>query len=87
MGAEQNFSKDQLIELKRFLTTVSNSNEDTEFDPSQENIVETIISLVKQQQKTSIIEDFEIPYVHPMITVQKWSEELIMIINDLLGEM
>ena len=82
--SEQQISKGELIKIKDFLSRVSHTNEDTQYEASQENIVNSIIALVRQQEKTSIIEDFDIPYVHPMITIQKWNEELKLIVDDLL---
>ena len=83
---EQQISKEELVKIQEFLSHVSETNEDTEYDPSQENIVNSIITLVKDQEKTSISEDFDIPFVHPMITIQKWIEELKMIVDDMLTE-
>ncbi|WP_221391735.1 hypothetical protein [Dyadobacter sp. NIV53] len=86
MMDKQQISKEELIKIKDFLSRVSETNEDTQYDPSQENIVDAIITLVKELEKTSIVEDFNVPYIHPMITVQKWSVELKEIVSDLLAE-
>ena len=82
--ADPNIPRADLIKIKEFLSTVSETNEDTEYDPSQESIVNSIIDLVKQHGNTSITEDFDIPYIHPMITIQKWIEELKLIVDDIL---
>ncbi|WP_031527114.1 hypothetical protein [Dyadobacter crusticola] len=77
----------ELLRLASFLDEIAETNEDTEFDSSQEYLVEGLIRLVKEKGKTSIVEDFETPYVHPMITVQKWVEELkLLVAQSLRGE-
>jgi len=83
---EQQIPRSELIKIQEFLSAVSETNEDTEYDPSQEYIVNSIIELVKQHGNTSITEDFDVPYVHPMITIQKWVEELKLIVRDVLQE-
>ena len=83
---EQQIPRSDLIKIQEFLSVVSETNEDTEYDPSQEYIVNSIIELVKQHGNTSITEDFDVPYIHPMITIQKWIEELKLIVNDVLRE-
>jgi len=83
---EQQIPRSELIKIQEFLSVVSETNEDTEYDPSQEYIVNSIIELVKQHGNTSITEDFDVPYIHPMITIQKWIEELKLIVNDVLRE-
>jgi len=85
MGKTTNFTKQQLVKIQSFLTDVLETNEDTAYDPDQEYIVNDIIELTREQSKTSIAEDFSIPYVHPMITVQKWSSELKLMVEDLLN--
>ncbi|KAA6437090.1 hypothetical protein FEM33_19455 [Dyadobacter flavalbus] len=69
-----------------FLEQVSEVNEDTEYDHSKEYLVEAIKQLVKEKGLTSIDEDFETPFVHPMITVQKWVEELKTTVRETLLE-
>ena len=83
---EQQIPRSELIKIQEFLSVVSETNEDTEYDPSQEYIVNSVIELVKQHGNTSITEDFDVPYIHPMITIQKWIEELKLIVNDVLRE-
>lgn len=82
----QGITRDRLIKIQNFLTEIGETNEDTEFNPSQEAIVDSIIELVNEQGKTSIIEDFNLPYIHPMITVQKWNKELKDIVDDILNK-
>ena len=72
--------------IKDFLSEVSETNEDTEYDQSDKNIVNSVILLVKDLHKTSIVEDFEIPYIHPMATVQKWCEELKTIVDQEISD-
>jgi len=83
---EQQIPRSELIKMQEFLSVVSETNEDTEYDPSQEYIVNSIIKLVKQHGNTSITEDFDVPYIHPMITIQKWIEELKLIVADVLQD-
>ncbi|KQS26772.1 hypothetical protein [Dyadobacter sp. Leaf189] len=79
-------TQEELLRLAAFLEQTAETNEDTEFDSSQDYLVEELIRLVKEKGKTSIVEDFETPYVHPMITVQKWVEELKLLVAQTLGE-
>ncbi|KAA0993651.1 hypothetical protein [Dyadobacter aurulentus] len=75
-----------LLKMHGFLEETAATNEDTTFDPDQEYLVEALIRLVKARGKTSIAEDFDTPYLHPMLTVQKWVEELKLIVADTLAE-
>ena len=84
MERPTSISREELLKIQNFLSEVKDTNEDTEYEPDQEYIVDAIIRLVKEQEKTSITEDFNVPYIHPMITVQKWSEELKQIVDKLL---
>lgn len=81
---DQQIPRTELIKIQEFLSDVSETNEDTEYSPSQEYIVNSIIQLVKQHGNTSITEDFDVPYIHPMITIQKWIEELKLIVKEVL---
>ena len=81
---EHKIPKKQLLKIQEFLAEVKDYNEDTEYDPSQEELVDSIKEMVRDQGKTSINEDFEVPYVHPMITIQKWSIELKQMVDDIL---
>jgi hypothetical protein len=69
-----------------FLEKTAENNEATSFDSVQYPIVEDLIALVKAKGKTSIAEDFETPYVHPMITVQKWVTELKGLVSETLSQ-
>jgi len=75
-----------LNEVMDFLNKVADTNEDTEFEPSEEYLVEAIKTLVREKQKTSITEDFDVPYIHPMITIQKWNKELRQIVAEVISE-
>jgi GTPase Era involved in 16S rRNA processing len=75
-----------LLKIYQFLEKTAETNEATTFDASQELMLEQLMALVKAKGKTSIAEDFATPYVHPMITVQKWVEELKLIVRDALLE-
>ncbi|MCF2490929.1 hypothetical protein [Dyadobacter sp. CY347] len=74
--------KNMLPELLAFLQKVSEMNEDTVYDSSEEHLVNAIITLVNEQGHTSIADDFNTPFIHPMITIQKWSAELKEIIEE-----
>jgi len=76
----------KLPEMLTFLENVSEENEDTDYDTSDEHLVNDIIALVKEQGHTSIIEDFNQPFLHPMITVQKWVAELKQIVREEIGK-
>ncbi|MCE6987845.1 hypothetical protein [Dyadobacter sp. CY323] len=77
---------DLLLKIYALLERTEETNENTEYDPADDPLVESLISLVKAKGKTSISEDFETPYIHPMITVQKWAAELKQIVSDSLNE-
>ncbi|MEO6285692.1 MAG: hypothetical protein ABIN80_11570 [Dyadobacter sp.] len=78
--------RESLLMMYRFLEKIADTNEATSFDSSEELMVEKLINLVKAQGKTSIAEDFEKPYIHPMITIQKWVEELKLIVSETLRQ-
>lgn len=78
--------RESLLKMYTFLEKTADNNEATSFDSSQDPIVEDLIALVKAKGKTSIAEDFETPYVHPMITIQKWVEELKGIVSETLRQ-
>lgn len=69
-----------------FLQKVSEMNEDTVYDSSDEYLVNAIIDLVRDKGFTSISEDFDTPFIHPMITIQKWTEELKTIVIENFSE-
>jgi len=75
-----------LNKVMDFLNKVADTNEDTEFDPSEEYLVDAIKIIVKEQHKTSVTEDFDVPYIHPMITIQKWNKELKQIVSEVISE-
>ena len=79
-------SRDLLLKMYALLERTEETNEDTEYDPADDAVVEALIALVKNKEKTSISEDFETPYIHPMITVQKWAVELKQIVGEALTE-
>jgi len=85
MEKRTNFSNEELLKIQDFLSGVQETNEDTEYDADQEYIVNAIIGLVTEQEKTSIKQDFDIPYIHPMITIQKWNAELKDLADKLLN--
>lgn len=79
-------SEDLLSEMYLFLEATSEENENTEYDSSKEYLVEGIKQFVKDKELTSIQEEFETPFVHPMITIQKWVEELKTAVKEALVE-
>jgi hypothetical protein len=76
---------DLLIKMQTFLQGVSELNEDTVYNETDEFIVNAIKSLVKEDGHTSIATDFDQPFIHPMITIQKWVEELKQIVQEKLN--
>ena len=78
--------KNMQPEMLAFLQKVSEMNEDTVYDSSDEYLVSAIIDLVTKGGHTSILEDFNKPFIHPMITIQKWVEELKVIAVENLKE-
>lgn len=78
--------KNKLPQMLAFLQKVSEMNEDTVYDSSDDHLVSEIINLVIERGHTSILEDFNKPFVHPMITIQKWVEELKVIAIENLNE-
>ena len=85
MVEDHKISKADLTEMRKFLIRVGQTNEDTRYNTDDERIVDSIIALVRVQGKISITEDFDVPYIHPMITIQKWNAELIDKIEELLA--
>ncbi|MCF2494565.1 hypothetical protein [Dyadobacter chenhuakuii] len=74
--------KNMQPEMLAFLHKVSEMNEDTVYDSSEEYLVQAIVKMVDEKGYTSISEDFNTPFIHPMITIQKWSEELKEIVRE-----
>ncbi|MGV3601657.1 MAG: hypothetical protein ACO1N1_10660 [Dyadobacter fermentans] len=66
----------QLLAAYRFLEKVSEFNEDTEYDPADEPHIALLQALVKERNQKAIAEDFNKPFLHPMVTIQQWVEEL-----------
>ena len=86
MPQQFSLEKTLLEEIHAFLTKVGDSNESTEYSTDQEYIVNAIIELAKLKGRTEIVDDFETPYIHPLITVQKWVEELKLIADEALND-
>lgn len=84
MPHQPSFNKSRLAEVKAFLSKISESNESTEYSAKQEYIVEAIIDLAKAKGRNDIVEEFETPYIHHLITIQKWVEELKLITDEAL---
>lgn len=76
----------QLQAVRNFLQKVGDSNEDTRYSQEEEPFVQLLIDLCVRLEKTSIVEDFEQTFIHPMITIQKWNEELKFIVDDQLDK-
>lgn len=87
MTEQKRFNRQLLTEMLSFLEETSEENEDTEYDSSKEYLVDAIAGLAKIKEKTSISEDFETPFLHPMITIQKWVEELKLLVRQSLREL
>ena len=87
MPQHQYSEKPSLEEIRAFLNKVSESNESTEYSESQEPLVKAIIELTRQKGRKAIIEDFETPYIHPLITIQKWIDELKLIADEGLTDL
>ena len=87
MTDQKHFNKELLNEMLSFLDEISDTNEDTEYDSSKDYLVNAIIDLVKTKEKTSITEDFETAFLHPMITIQKWVEELKLLVKQSIQEL
>ncbi|MCF2443821.1 hypothetical protein L0657_07620 [Dyadobacter sp. CY345] len=78
--------KTSLDEIHAFLLKIEESNEDTEYSSDQEYIVNAIIELARVKGRMPIIQDFEKTYIHPLITIQKWIEELKLITNEAIND-
>lgn len=68
--------KPQLLAAFRFLEKVSGSNEATEYDPADEPLIHALAGLADEKNQKAISEDFNKPFLHPMVTVQQHVEEL-----------
>jgi len=86
MPQKSNLEKTSLEEIQAFLARIGESNESTEYSTDQEYIVNGIIELARIKGRTAIVEDFETPYIHAMITIQKWIDELKLIAGEALND-
>jgi len=86
MPQQSNLEKTSLEEIQAFLARIGESNESTEYSTDQEYIVNGIIELARIKGRTAIVEDFETPYIHAMITIQKWIGELKLIADEALND-
>jgi len=86
MPQESSLENTSLEEIIAFLTKIGDSNESTEYSTDQEYIVNAIIELAKLKGKAAIVDDFETPYIHPLITIQKWIDELKLIADEALND-
>jgi len=86
MPQKPSFQKSQLGEIIAFLSKVSENNESTDYSTDQEYVVEAIIDLVKAKGRMDIMEEFETPYIHPLITIQKWVDQLKLIADEALND-
>ncbi|MCE7068498.1 hypothetical protein [Dyadobacter sp. CY326] len=75
-----------LPKMAAFLERVGEMNEDTAYSDDDQYLVDAIIALVNEQGHTSITADFNKPFIHPMITIQKWVEELKLIVQQKIDE-
>lgn len=75
-----------LSKIQDFLLKTEENNEDTEYSSDQEYIVNAIIELVGVKGRMTIMEEFEKSYIHPLITIQKWIDELKLITNEAIND-
>lgn len=80
-------SKSRLHEIKAFLNKIGETNESTEYSQDQQYIVESIIEMVKTKGRQDIVSEFETAYIHHLITIQKWVEELKVIANEAINDL
>ncbi|WP_353720404.1 hypothetical protein [Dyadobacter sp. 676] len=74
----------QLLDTFRFLEKVSGFNEDTEYDPADQKFIDILVTLARERNKKAIVEDFNKPFLHPMVTVQQRVEELKELVRQAL---
>lgn len=74
------YNQQELLQLEGLLEKVSAFNEDTEYDPDDEILIEKITKLAAESGEPAMVEDFATPYLHPMQNIQKWVEELKVIV-------
>lgn len=80
-------NKSRLQEIKVFLDKISNTNENTEYSADQQYLVESIIELAKIKGRQDIVDEFETAYIHHLITIQKWVDELKRIADEALNDL
>jgi hypothetical protein len=86
LNRSRHMNQERPLEIYAFLEETERTNEDTEYDVSKDPLVNALISLVNASRETAIIEDFEKPFVHPMVTIQKWVTELKQLIRAELAQ-
>jgi hypothetical protein len=86
MPQKSSLYKSRLREIIVFLSKVSANNESTEYSADQEYVVEAIMDLVKAKGRMDIMEEFETPYIHPLITIQKWVDQLKLVADEALSD-
>jgi hypothetical protein len=86
MPQQSTFQKSRLEEILAFLSKISSSNENTEYSADQEYLVEAIAGLARSKGRKDIVAEFETSYIHPMITIQKWVDELKFIADEALND-
>ncbi|MBE9462523.1 hypothetical protein ACFP1I_10205 [Dyadobacter subterraneus] len=82
-----NLNKSRLQEIKVFLNKIGETNESTEYSTDQEYIVQSIIELAKIKGRQAIVDDFDTAYIHHLITIQKWVEELKLIADEAINDL
>lgn len=80
-------NKSRLQEIKVFLDKIGNTNESTEYSADQQYIVESIIELAKFKRRQDIVDEFETAYIHHLITIQKWVDDLKLIADEALNDL
>lgn len=86
MPQQSSFKISRLEEVIAFLSKISANNESTEYSADQEYIVEAIIDLARAKGRKDIVEEFETPYIHHLITIQKWVDDLKLIADEALND-
>jgi len=86
MPQQSKIEKTLLEEIHVFLSKIEESNEDTKYSTDQQYIVDAIIELTRVKGRKAITDDFEKPYIHPLITIQKWIDELKLITDEAIND-
>jgi hypothetical protein len=73
--------KELLTRIHRLLEKAEATNEATEYDPANDELLDALARIAREEGETAIVEDFEKPFVHPMITVQTWVKELKQLVE------